>query len=323
MIVGPVVLLVLLGRKRRILPKLIVVFAILLLVIRVAVSLAVVFLAGRMHDAGFIDTARAMTSSGIWGLVIVAVLAAIWVPYFLLSKRVRNTFLGSAGVQLQALPAQDRRRPRIALVWAVGALVAISLVVLGALIWRDSTLSNEQEGLYVQHGDTKTYTDPDYGYSFDYPADWVLQQSLVGEDAASYSAPGTAFVFGPYASTDTGGYSLDMMGVVVHDSGSTIDESMLPEIETYLESYLADYTSSLPGSQIIEALSEITVSGLNGFKATITDSFEDTPLTSTLYWLFGQTLEYDLMLQAKTANMWALDDDFAAFTASFRPGPED
>jgi len=84
-----------------------------------------------------------------------------------------------------------------AIAWMLGVGMAVAVVVLVLLSWGNATFSAEVAALTTQSGSIKTYTDPDYGYSFDYPADWMLQRSIGNEAGDAYTAPGTAVVLGP------------------------------------------------------------------------------------------------------------------------------
>ena len=318
MVVFPIVLLVLIFQRRRVAPKFVIAFSFFILIARIADSIAVIALAlASLRKTGYIEIAHDMTTTVLTGLVIALVLAAIWIPYFLVSKRVRNTFTRSKRSEEQAQP-RNWSRTVVAWIFGVGATAAVVLVVL--LSWGSATLSSELGGLTTQSGDIKIYTDPDYGFSFEYPADWVLQQTLASEQG-NYTAPGTVVVYGNYGSADTG-VGLDSLGVLVLDEGLTYDDSKLPGIKGDLEALLADLVASTPGAAILEPLAEATVGGLPGFTATMSDSYAGQPLTVTIYWLFDHTLGYYLMAQTKTVNLWALEDEIAAFVASFKPGPE-
>jgi Protein of unknown function (DUF2569) len=317
-----IVLLVFLFQKRRLLPALMIGVAFFILAARTVDSIAVMVLAmGPLHGGGYVDLAHDMMTTALTGFVIALVLAAIWIPYLLLAKWVRNTF--TRGRSVEAPPRLLGRISRQTLAYVLGLGLAASVVVLVLLSWGTASVSGEIKGLTTQTGDIKTYTDPDYGYSFDYPADWVLQRSIYDQNGSTLvSKPGTAWVYGPYGSPDTGGYGLDSMGVVVTPLGVGVAAPDLPQIKQTIETYLSQTLKSQPSLTVVEPLAETTVGGLKGYAVTMSETYGDIDLTVTSYYLFGEDLEYDMIVQTKTANMWALEDDIAAFLASFKPGPE-
>ncbi|MBN1321402.1 MAG: DUF2569 domain-containing protein [Thermoleophilia bacterium] len=321
LVAAPIALLVLLFRKHRLLPRLIIAFAFFLLLARIVDMTAVTILAtGHLRAGGYVELAGRMLTDALVSFSITVLLTAIWIPYFWRSARVQNTF--TRGAPHRATPGPLLTAGRRALPWLCGVAIAASVVVFVVLAWAVSSVSAEVSALTTQTGGVKTYTDPDYGYSFDYPGDWVLQRTILDGYDTTIDTPGTVLVYGPYGSLESGGFGLDSMGVVVTPLPLRVSESMLKELERAIETYMIAWLDSDPEVTLLEPLQAITVGGLRGYTATLAASAEGYPVTVTNYWLLSQTLEYDLMIQAKTANLWALEDDIAAFVASFRPGTE-
>jgi hypothetical protein len=324
MIVFPILLLVLIFRKRRAAPKFVIGFAFFILLAKVVDSLAVVPLAlDSLRHAGYLDTAHDTTTTALTGLVTALVLAAVWIPYFFLSTRVRNTFVHSRATE--GTPAKvSARRSRLAVAWTLGVGVTASIVLIVLLSWGTATLSREIGGLTTQSGGIKTYTDPTYGFSFSYPADWVLQTSGTAVDDAANVPLGAAAVFDPEGTFD-GAYAVDIATVATNLSGFAFKESMLPDLKTSMEAYVADPSGPFATATIIEPLSQTTLGGLSGFKVTFSDTTDDTQDTRvivTLYSLFSGTLEYDLVVQTATEDWQDYQATYDALLSAFKPGPE-
>jgi PsbP-like protein len=229
------------------------------------------------------------------------------------SRRVNNTFRAGTPRTTSA-----RLSPR-ARAWAVAVCLFAVLAGAGALIWRGGAFSGEPNTAVSESNGLKTYTDPDYGYSFEYPADWVLQEDAPVETTSDVMT--AAAVFAPDGAR-AGGYSLDYADVVVYELGYAPSESDLRDMKGYLQDMydkLADQDATL---KVTQAVSETTVGGLSGYKTVFTYDVEGTPITCIQYYVFDETLEYDLSVQAATEN-WTLDQViFDAVIASFKPGPE-
>ena len=135
---------------------------------------------------------------------------------------------------------------------------------------------------------------------------------------------------GETASTAAGGSAgggvktyIDLAQVSVYKLSVAIDSSMMPQIKTEVEAVLASLESQAADMKTVESLSETTVGGMTGYKATYSFSKSGAPVTSTLYFLFNGSLEYQLTLQAADENWEAKKPAFATLVASFKPRPTD
>jgi hypothetical protein len=167
----------------------------------------------------------------------------------------------------------------------------------------------------------KTYLDPDYGYSFDYPSAWKLVDSG-GPDATSGATAASIITVGDPDGAMVDGTGLDLIMVQIYQLNATFDETMMPDALAALEPLMADLQSQDPSWKVEKPLTETTLGGAPGYVATSTFSWEDgTPVTTTSYFIFSGQIEYQLVLQAASAN-WANDQAvFDAFLASFKPSP--
>ena len=168
-------------------------------------------------------------------------------------------------------------------------------------------------------GDVKTYTDANYGYSFDYPDGWEVQEGDSAEVTAGGSAAGSVGVYDPDGAVADKTY-IDLAQVSVYKLSVAIDSSMMPQIKTEVEAVLASLESQAADMKTVESLSQTTVGGMTGYKATYSFSKSGAPVTSTLYFLFSGSLEYQLTLQAADENWEAKKPAFATLVASFKPG---
>ncbi len=199
------------------------------------------------------------------------------------------------------------------------SLIAVLLVLLGATFALGGCSSEFNVSLGDAEDEVQTYTEPTYGYSFDYPSDWQLQESGSGQAASGLSAEGSVTALDPDGAI-AGDYAIDLVEVSVYKLPITVDESTMPDMKAELERLLAEFESQDATWKTVAALSEITVGGLKGYKATVTYDMDGTPTTATLHFLFDGSMEYELMVQAATANWEGDQAVFAAVLASFRPG---
>lgn len=173
----------------------------------------------------------------------------------------------------------------------------------------------------------ETYTDPDYGYSFEYPADWKLKVYEVTPETIPDS--GGALAWGGKVS-DVG--VLDHDGAVAADMymdlaevraiymGRPIDESNLSSLKSQIESASMTWGGGVTDVKTVEALTETKVGGMSGFRETHSFVKDGVPFVTTLYILFSGPMEYHVHTQAAEENWTANQPIFDALLASFRPG---
>jgi hypothetical protein len=165
----------------------------------------------------------------------------------------------------------------------------------------------------------KTYTDSDYGYSFQYPDGWELHEGDSADVTAGGSSVGGVGVYDPKGASANTVY-IDLVQISVYKLSVSVDESMKDEIKAEVESVLASLKSQAADMKSVNSLSEAKVAGMIGYRATYSFTKSGVPTTSTLYFLFKGNLEYQVTVQAATEN-WEKDQDvFDAIVASFKPG---
>ncbi len=199
------------------------------------------------------------------------------------------------------------------------SLVAVALLLLAVAFavgacGFDFNLSCGDNGSGVE-----TYTDPTYGYSFEYPDDWELQESDTAEVTSGSASESSVGVFDPDGAVVDDSY-VDLAQISIYELDVTVDESKIAAIKPEVEALLADLQAQDPTWQVVELLSDTEVAGLSGFKTTYTFLMNETPATCQFYFLFTGNTQYQITLQAATENWEAEQTAFDAILASFKPG---
>ncbi len=204
-----------------------------------------------------------------------------------------------------------RRRVLMAL------LAILSLAILGSAVNGCGFDFNLNCG--ETSAESKTYTDASYGYSFQYPGDWEIQEGDSAEVTGGSDSEGGVSVFDPDG-TVADDYYIDLFQVSVYELNVTVDESMMPEIKSEVEGLLAELEEQNSDWQKVEDLTSAGVGEMDGYRTTYSFPMDDTPTMSTFYFVFSGNLQYQLTLQASTENWEEKQAEFDAIVASFQPG---
>jgi hypothetical protein len=315
---APIVLLVLVFRKSRILPRLIIYFYLFALLVVIVDFVALVsFAVSAAGNAGLAIEANSWVRSGVESIVRGLLVTGIWIPYFLFSRRVRNTFVrgrrpsrlavaadppaDSASVSPATASASadaERRVPRRILFPVVGALVVALAALVGVTIWQSGNQSNDVAAALTGFEKVRHYASTADRFSFDYPANWVVQ--VVG--GTSDSQDGFKVVVGNPRGTIVGNQAVDLATVTVYKYPATIDAAKMSEIRAGVEARIND--QSTQGTKILSAVADTTINGMRGFTVTCSFPFSGgTTLHSPLYLFFSGDREYFLVLQS-TEESW-------------------
>jgi hypothetical protein len=164
--------------------------------------------------------------------------------------------------------------------------------------------------------DANTYTDPKYGYTFQYPATWEIDSGTTTDVTAGGSATSGVGAFDPNGTVANGIY-VDLMVVSTYELNITVTDSMIPGLESEIQGVLSSLQSQATDAQVVSPLAPTEAAGLKGYSVTYTFTKDGVPTTSTLYFLFKGNLEYQLSTQASTVNWDKNQAIFAAMVASF------
>lgn len=205
---------------------------------------------------------------------------------------------------------KTEQRARAALVLGMTILLVLLLAV-------SACGGSDSDGT----GNLKTYSNGQYSYSFQYPATWKLVENTSPDVSAGGAAAASIGVYDPKGAIAEDTY-IDMALVSVYKLNATVDESMMPQIRSEVEAVLGDLTSQAGDLKTVEQLSETSVNGMSGYKATFSFSKNETPVLSTLYFLFSGNMEYQVTVQAAEQNWEKLKPVFTALIASFKPSAE-
>ncbi len=194
-------------------------------------------------------------------------------------------------------------------IWAALVLVVVAT----------ASLLSACGGETSSNGDTTTYTDATYGYSFQYPSSWKVQQGDTADVSAGSASAASVGVYDPKGAVAEDTY-IDMVQISVYQLNVVVDESVMPEIKTEVEGVLDSLEGQAGDLTTLEPLTEVTVGDMTGYRVTYSFSKNNAPVTSTLYFLFSGDKEYQLTVQAADTNWEAKQGVFDALLASFRPG---
>ena len=201
--------------------------------------------------------------------------------------------------------------------WVIG-IVSAMLVILALSL--PACGSGGSATTAANAAEVKTYTDPDYGYSFAYPASWQIQQDTSVDVSAGGTVAGSVGVFDPEGAK-AGDTYIDLMLVSVYKLTITVGDSNLAQIKSEIESVLQSLEGQGGDMKRERPLTETSAAGMTGYEVTYSFTKEGVPCTSTLYFLFNGNMEYQLTTQASTENWEADQPIFKAMISSFKPGP--
>lgn len=205
-------------------------------------------------------------------------------------------------------PGWWKRRPGLQKAGIIfGAVVVIAVVAVVALAAVGAGSSDK----------TKTYTDATYGYSFAYPSSWKLKAGATPDVTAGAASVGGMGVFNPKGAV-AGNKAVDLMMVSVYKLNAVVDDSIMPQAKSEVESIIASMQSQDSSLKVVKALAETTAAGMKGYVVTLSTIQDGAAVMSTLYFLFSGDMEYQLGSQASTETWTADQPIFDAMIASFK-----
>jgi hypothetical protein len=166
---------------------------------------------------------------------------------------------------------------------------------------------------------TKSYSDPTYGYGFSYPGAWKLQSGATSDATAGGTPAGTVAVYDPNGTVVDKIYA-DLAMIMVYKLNFTVTDPWAAEVKTELEGLVGQLQGQTTDMKVEQALKQTTIATLKGYVATFTFTKGGTPMRSTLYFLFNESIEYELTLQASVAKWDDTKPALDGVVSTFRPG---
>ena len=169
-------------------------------------------------------------------------------------------------------------------------------------------------------GGTTTYTNDEYGFSFDYDSGTFTEN----DDVSSESAGGdSAFRvgFADEDGTKQDDQYRDGFLVNVYELGVNLDdypvEEALPQLRDEVENLLPQLGSAFGTSATFGSLDDVDRDDSMGFKADVTYDMDDAPFKARMYFLFSGDKEYQITFQSAEDRWSELEPKFQEVIDSF------
>jgi len=200
------------------------------------------------------------------------------------------------------LPSKSRANTK----WVLPTVAAVLVIAIGLLVWKFVFAP-------------KTYTDPQYGYSFSHPASWEVfaDNSMLPLIAAPMEGAENASIVMIGNSSDSNADEVAMLGVVRADLPVDVDRS---QIAAELQYEFDQIAATQPGISVIEPVYPTTVGGVDGWKVTLSYGVGPVSMTMSSCILLDGNTTY-LLVAAATGDAWDNNrKTFERFFDSFKPG---
>jgi hypothetical protein len=203
------------------------------------------------------------------------------------------------------------------------AAVVCALAVLALLVvacgggGTSSTTAAAAGGTSALGSDAKTYTHSSLGYSFQYPAAWKIEDSATTDATAGGSSTSGVGAYDPKGAQADNEY-IDIMVVSTYKLNLTVTDSMIPDLKSEIENLLSQLTAQGTDVKTTSPLATTEKAGLKGYEVSYTFTKGGTPTTSTLYFLFKGNMEYQVTMQAATADWEKELPILSAMVAGFK-----
>lgn len=196
------------------------------------------------------------------------------------------------------------------------ALAALTLVIAGcsaSVSTGDS--SSPPAGDSGTTTSTKTYSNPQYGFSITYSDRFTQGKPVNGTGAGGSSVLDVVFAdkSGPVVSDRY----VNAIQVSVYELARELKPSEVPQIKSELQGIVDQLMSSLPSAKVVEKLSPVKVNGVPGFALKYTYAESGTDLTAVAFFLIRGKFEYQVTAQAATADWDSLKGELEAAVKSF------
>jgi hypothetical protein len=164
-------------------------------------------------------------------------------------------------------------------------------------------------------GKLVTYTDADYGFSFQYNDSWTFKDVAAAD--LPLNASKSVGVFDPAGSDAGNELTFDYLSVDVYEIDATLaltEADLMTEFNSYLEQITADDSTA----KVTEEPASTAVNGLPAIKATYTYTQNDLTVRTSEYWLLGDAgILYNLYTSSSDKNWDGNATVFSTFLNSF------
>jgi hypothetical protein len=192
--------------------------------------------------------------------------------------------------------------------WILSALLVVVLVAAAVLVWKLVFAP-------------KTYTDPDYGYSFSYPGRWeFIDQTGMREAGIAGTLVSSDLVLNVGMAGHGDTFSLSdfaAVSVTVFDAKLFGDPSQLGSA---LQGIYSQTAAAAEGYAILQPVTPASVGGLNGYRTTLSYGSGSDPGTVTYCFLLDTRFAYVLSVMATPSTWPTTQKTFDKFFESFEPG---
>lgn len=199
------------------------------------------------------------------------------------------------------MPSNDCRRPRRRVLRAFGG----AFLLVGFMASAIAACGN---------AGPKTYSDPEYGFSFQYPSGWRIMEVEPSDLPEMVSQ--SVGAWDPRGSGNEAGMALDFVSVDVFELGTDSGVST-DTLQEEFERWLATTGFSDSTFSVVQDPVTVTVGELDGYQATYTYSENGIDVRVTEYWLLSDDVLYDLYTSASEDHWEVNSAEFAAFLDSF------
>ena len=200
--------------------------------------------------------------------------------------------------------------------WIAGVLVVAVLAGAGFALWKTFWAS-------------KTYKDPEYGYSFSYPGGWDKMDLTGGIASAALVAtedlpPMDAVVVGNIGDSMSMQMPEEFAVAVVgmFDTGIIVDDARISTLMQETQWEFAQMPTLGYGMSIamIEPPTHSTIAGLNGYTMTISMDAAGMSMLATYCFLFDGSVMYMLGGMCDGDTWGKFQKTFDSLVSSFKPG---
>jgi len=197
------------------------------------------------------------------------------------------------------------------------ASLAVVLVASACGGQETTTVSGAANASGAAGSDFQTYTDPTYGFSFQYPNAWELSDQASVDATGGGSSTSQILAYDPDGAASSDGTYVDLLMVTTYRLNVTITDDDIPALESELQGLVDGLTGQGTNAEVTSPLAQTELNGLKGYTTMFSFDKEGVPCTSKLYFLFKDDVEYMVTVQAADQNWEADQAIFNTMVGSF------